>query len=615
MKYVLSLLVLIGGCPSVFAQETVYDLPDPIMEKISAAVECLKSEQSDCNRFFDAAIALAQQSDTDTLLAMTYFEVCNMLDYHGDMKDRLAYAQKAIRSTNGQQHPTVTNRIYREMASAYRRLGQMDSIFPAFDKALEWAIYSKDSSFIAITLIQLAGNYQQVYQDRKAIELLREAEPYARASPDAHRLYGIKFQLATSYQGIGENDQAAALLLEAADGFLEVEDTMMYASSLVNWSNNLLDAKETTAVLDRLPKALAVFKGYANATLYAETQLGRAYLLAGNFPEALQVLKPNLKMAENLGNERQFIYIKRLLAETYLESGQPQQALTFAQSAYEATKEQAFSSTHLNVLQTYAKVLAANGLNEEAVKIFQLYNTTRDTVVNETKIKEIAALQAYYEAEQREAELTMQAQEITNLEQQAQLDRWQRWGLLTIIGLLLLGGWGIWNREQKRKAEAQARHAAELERENLEKELLQEQLAFRTRELQAQALHLSQKNELLREVQEKVTALSRRPEGVDIRQLNAKLRIEKQMDDNWDQFTKVFIENNPSFFQTLNERAEKLSKTDIRMAALLRMNLSSKEIASMLNISDEGVRKARYRLRKKLQLETAESLEQVIVGM
>jgi DNA-binding CsgD family transcriptional regulator len=45
------------------------------------------------------------------------------------------------------------------------------------------------------------------------------------------------------------------------------------------------------------------------------------------------------------------------------------------------------------------------------------------------------------------------------------------------------------------------------------------------------------------------------------------------------------------------------------------MNLSSKDIASILNISDEGVKKARYRLRKKLRLDTNENLESTIMSM
>ena len=49
--------------------------------------------------------------------------------------------------------------------------------------------------------------------------------------------------------------------------------------------------------------------------------------------------------------------------------------------------------------------------------------------------------------------------------------------------------------------------------------------------------------------------------------------------------------------------------------ALLKMNLSSKEIANILNISTEGVKKARYRLRKKLNLSSDDSLQEVVISM
>jgi len=45
------------------------------------------------------------------------------------------------------------------------------------------------------------------------------------------------------------------------------------------------------------------------------------------------------------------------------------------------------------------------------------------------------------------------------------------------------------------------------------------------------------------------------------------------------------------------------------------MNLSTKDIATILNISDDGVKKARYRLRKKLNLDTSESLDALVMGM
>ena len=58
-----------------------------------------------------------------------------------------------------------------------------------------------------------------------------------------------------------------------------------------------------------------------------------------------------------------------------------------------------------------------------------------------------------------------------------------------------------------------------------------------------------------------------------------------------------------------------MTKNDLRLAALLKMNLSSKEIASVLNITMEGVKKARQRFRKKLKISSDESLEKFIIQL
>ena len=58
-----------------------------------------------------------------------------------------------------------------------------------------------------------------------------------------------------------------------------------------------------------------------------------------------------------------------------------------------------------------------------------------------------------------------------------------------------------------------------------------------------------------------------------------------------------------------------VSNNDLRLMSLLKMNLSSKEIANILNISVEGVKKVRYRLRKKLNLNTEESPQELVIEL
>ena len=81
----------------------------------------------------------------------------------------------------------------------------------------------------------------------------------------------------------------------------------------------------------------------------------------------------------------------------------------------------------------------------------------------------------------------------------------------------------------------------------------------------------------------------------------------------WDEFLQTFTAVHQSFIPSLRAEYDNLTKNELRLACLLKMNLSSKEISSMLNVSNEGVKKARYRLRKKLNLATGQNLSKFIL--
>ena len=79
-------------------------------------------------------------------------------------------------------------------------------------------------------------------------------------------------------------------------------------------------------------------------------------------------------------------------------------------------------------------------------------------------------------------------------------------------------------------------------------------------------------------------------------------------DEEWDKFNFYFDQVHQQFVDNLKTRFPNLSKNDFKLCAFLRMNLSTKEIAPLLNISVRGVEISRYRLRKKLGLERQTNL-------
>ena len=71
----------------------------------------------------------------------------------------------------------------------------------------------------------------------------------------------------------------------------------------------------------------------------------------------------------------------------------------------------------------------------------------------------------------------------------------------------------------------------------------------------------------------------------------------------WDEFIVLFKEIHPDFVKRISEAAlDVLSPAELRLGILLRLNLSSKEIASILRLTPDSIRVARYRLRKKLPI-------------
>jgi DNA-binding CsgD family transcriptional regulator len=79
-------------------------------------------------------------------------------------------------------------------------------------------------------------------------------------------------------------------------------------------------------------------------------------------------------------------------------------------------------------------------------------------------------------------------------------------------------------------------------------------------------------------------------------------------------FEAYFDEANEKLFKQLKERFPDLTPYDLRLCAFIRMNISTKEIAAILNISYRGAEVSRYRLRKKLKLSRGESLSAFIAG-
>ncbi len=186
--------------------------------------------------------------------------------------------------------------------------------------------------------------------------------------------------------------------------------------------------------------------------------------------------------------------------------------------------------------------------------------------------------------------------------------------------LLLLGLLYFFYHEHRKRLELQARkleaiRQRQLQRQKIEarNEQLEADIRRKSRELANTTLTLAKKNEMLLDLKEE---LSRTAGATSAPKNSQKLLhlIDRNLnsEEDWAIFESHFNEVHEAFLKRLRKEHPDLTSGDLRLAAYLRMDLSSKEIAPLLHISIRGVENKRYRLRKKLDLESNDNLNQYL---
>jgi DNA-binding CsgD family transcriptional regulator len=148
---------------------------------------------------------------------------------------------------------------------------------------------------------------------------------------------------------------------------------------------------------------------------------------------------------------------------------------------------------------------------------------------------------------------------------------------------------------------------ADIRHEKTRNELLQERLDTNQRELASTTLYIVQKNELLAELKSQLLKLDKQsPNGNQqgLKGIESILQSSQYLDADWRKFKIHFEQVHPDFFENLQAKHPTLTKYEIRLYAYFHINLSTKEIAALLNIDPASVRRAKTRLYKKMAIPT-----------
>ncbi len=164
-------------------------------------------------------------------------------------------------------------------------------------------------------------------------------------------------------------------------------------------------------------------------------------------------------------------------------------------------------------------------------------------------------------------------------------------------------------REEQHLMQVEATKAALVQTLN---EKLENEITFKNKELASATLHLVQKGEIPLSVQSALNQLLEKSTNGEVKKeiqgLINLLSFDSNLDTDWQQFTYHFDQVHVDFLERLRKQFPQLTPNDEKLCAYLRLNLSTKETAQLLNISVRGVEASRFWLRKKLNLSNEANL-------
>ncbi len=411
------------------------------------------------------------------------------------------------------------------------------------------------------------------------------------------------------YYDIGYLDHALNYHYKVLEIHQELKDNERIAYSYNSLGLIYAKKSEHEKAIDYFDKSLKLKKPFSNDVRISESlkNLGISYAAIGHLDLAEANLKKALTLIDNTKDYYDRVETLNELALVYFHRKMYDQSLTYL-------KEARIYIASLNVnkvlkernYQISAELYHQLGDHEQALTFFKAYDSIKKEILSDEKQYRLAEMRILYEAERRENEVRL-------LKQEKEAEGLRKNALFVGIILLLVIGVLIVNRlvsgmkKNKKIFEInQNLVKVQLEKEEVESARLKERLEYRKKELTKMGLFISQRNEtyqLLANSLKKFDFLDRADADQKIKSLISEFESRLKINEDIDGFYSDVEQLHDDFFFRLKEKFPNLTDNDMRLAAQLRLNLSSKEISSLNNISVKSVEISRYRLRKKLELD------------
>ncbi|WNJ17690.1 tetratricopeptide repeat protein [Pontibacter sp. G13] len=427
---------------------------------------------------------------------------------------------------------------------AYEALGQSDSALVALKEANQVYRSLEDRSGQAKVMANMATSFYKLGNTQQSLEYLEKAYQLALEYDHTDNLPAILSNYAMlKLEATGDDQLVEALLRELKTYPVVQENPLLLATFCQNLATYLLKVGELDPAQKYFEQALAIKKTHQLKPEWGIPMgLGLVQQLKNRHVTAIPHFRQSLQATEK-SMERRTIF--KAMGESFLALGQP----------------------------------------DSTQKYWGLYTQLVHQMEEELETDLVLKSKLSLDMVVKEYEIDLLHQQQTLDEARLRLDRLTIGGLLVLVLLLGWISWLMIRAEKRTKA------------------LQEAELTLKNQHLLNLSLQINQKNQILVDFEAK---LQSHPEGAASqsvsRDLAMALKEVLRVDEDWKTFELYFQDLYSGFYHRVESQFPQLSAHELRIITLIKLRLTGREIAQLLNITQDAVKTARYRIRKKLEL-------------
>lgn len=520
----------------------------------------------------------------------------------------VCHAVPALAATSDKARQLVRQAANAAVHKDYRQSSAL--LFKARSEAEAAADY--DQLFWVYT--NLGINQAELLNYADALQHFTKAYQIATEHLDERRVLSIRNNIAGLYMMNHEQNKALAEYIKIYADIKGSTDSVFTGGCALNIATLLTDKHQYAQARPYMEQAELLLGRYAENRAALVT-LRTDYLLGtGDTEGAYRLVADAQTKYPALQHNADILYLRartalmRALADEAVAQGR----LALAQPGIDLSMKRAIFellSQAYSMQQCYEQALAC-----------------KDSVVAVSDALSNLTGQKLYEARQIQFDIWQKQQEIDNYKKRHALE------MALLVVVLIASGALVWALVVKTKNARQQRKLAhmELEHEQVQREALQQKLANeqaeqeqsrrtieqRSRELMSKAMQAANRNDSLHELLHTLETdsgldLDKRPE---LKRTLAALRHQLDSTVEWKDFTTYFEQTNGQFLQQLKHLHPTLTANELRYLSLVYINLSSKEIALLLNITPEYCKKKKQQVARKMGLTDPRTLYAYLTG-